>query len=74
MTLGVGPVGPPSTGPAHYLVRERGAWTTATIELTDDLVADCVNGDGEALGAVYAVLSPKVLGYLKAHGPKTPKD
>lgn len=46
---------------------------TATIELTDDLVADAVNGDGEALGAVYAVLSPKVLGYLKAHGAQDPE-
>jgi RNA polymerase sigma-70 factor (ECF subfamily) len=46
---------------------------TALLELTDDLVADAVNGDGDALGAVYAVLSPKVLGYLRAHGAEDPE-
>ncbi len=42
-------------------------------ELTDDLVADAVDGDGDALGAVYALLSPKVLGYLTAHGADDPE-
>jgi RNA polymerase sigma-70 factor (ECF subfamily) len=46
---------------------------TAPLELTDGLVAAAVNGDGEALGAVYALLSPKVLGYLKAHGAEDPE-
>ncbi|MEO5711211.1 MAG: RNA polymerase sigma factor [Nocardioidaceae bacterium] len=46
---------------------------TAPLALTDDLVADAVNGDADALGVIYAVLSPKVLGYLKAHGAEDPE-
>ncbi len=46
---------------------------TALLELTDDLVADAVNGDGDALGAIYTVLAPKVLGYLRAHGAEDPE-
>jgi len=41
--------------------------------LTDDLVAAAVAGDGDALGTVYRILSPKVLGYLTAHGAEDPE-
>ena len=70
----------PGGTPVHRAgARARGAmhWggtMTALLELTDDLVADAVNGDGDALGAVYTVLAPKVLGYLRAHGAEDPKD
>lgn len=41
--------------------------------LTDDVVAAATAGDADALGTVYAVLSPKVLGYLRAHGAEDPE-
>jgi len=41
--------------------------------LTDDLVAAAVAGDPDALGTVYRLLSPKVLGYLTAHGAEDPE-
>ena len=41
--------------------------------LTDDLVSAAVAGDVDALGVVYRLLSPKVLGYLKAHGAEDPE-
>ena len=41
--------------------------------LTDDLVAAAVTGDADALGTIYRLLSPKVLGYLKAHGAEDPE-
>ena len=41
--------------------------------LTDELVAAAVAGDGDALGTVYRLLSPKVLGYLTAHGAEDPE-
>ena len=46
---------------------------TAPPTLTDDLVDAAVSGDRDALGAVYAALSPKVLGYLTAHGAEDPE-
>jgi RNA polymerase sigma factor (sigma-70 family) len=42
-------------------------------DLTDDHVAAAVSGDADALGAVYSVLSPQVLGYLRAHGAEDPE-
>ena len=41
--------------------------------LTDDLVTAAVAGDGDALGTVYRILAPKVLGYLTAHGAEDPE-
>lgn len=41
--------------------------------LTDDVVAAATSGDADALGAVYVALSPKVLGYLRAHGAEDPE-
>jgi RNA polymerase sigma-70 factor (ECF subfamily) len=41
--------------------------------LTDELVSAAVAGEAEALGALYRLLSPKVLGYLKAHGAEDPE-
>jgi RNA polymerase sigma-70 factor (ECF subfamily) len=41
--------------------------------LTDDVVKAATSGDTDALGTVYAVLSPKVLGYLRAHGAEDPE-
>jgi RNA polymerase sigma-70 factor, ECF subfamily len=37
-------------------------------QLDDDVVAAARAGDPDAVGAVYSVLSPKVLGYLRARG------
>jgi RNA polymerase sigma factor (sigma-70 family) len=37
-------------------------------ELTDDIVAAARAGSPEAVGVVYAALSPRVLGYLRARG------
>lgn len=37
-------------------------------ELTDDIVAAACAGDPDAVGVVYAVLSPRVFGYLRARG------
>lgn len=37
-------------------------------DLNDDVVARAVAGDADALTDVYAELSPKVLGYLRARG------
>ena len=45
----------------------------ATETLTDDLVCAAVAGDADALGTLYRLLSPKVLGYLKAHGAEDPE-
>ena len=45
----------------------------ATDTLTDDLVSAAVAGEADALGTVYRLLSPKVLGYLKAHGAEDPE-
>ena len=45
----------------------------ASDTLTDDLVAAAVAGDADALGTVYRLLSPKVLGYLRAHGAEDPE-
>jgi RNA polymerase sigma factor (sigma-70 family) len=45
----------------------------ATDPLTDDLVSAAVAGEADALGTVYRLLSPKVLGYLKAHGAEDPE-
>ena len=45
----------------------------ATDPLTDDLVSAAVAGEADALGMVYRLLSPKVLGYLKAHGAEDPE-
>jgi RNA polymerase sigma factor (sigma-70 family) len=47
--------------------------TPASVALDDDLVRAAVDGDGDALGTVYLLLSPKVLGYLKAHGAEDPE-
>ena len=41
--------------------------------LTDHVVAAAVSGDPDARGTVYTVLSPKVLGYLTAHGAEDPE-
>jgi RNA polymerase sigma-70 factor (ECF subfamily) len=41
--------------------------------ITDEVVAAAANGDADALGTVYAVLSPKVLGYLRARGADDPE-
>jgi RNA polymerase sigma-70 factor (ECF subfamily) len=41
--------------------------------ITDEVVAQAMSGDPDALGSVYAVLSPKVLGYLRAHGANDPE-
>ena len=41
--------------------------------LTDEVVAEATTGDPDALGQVYTVLSPKVLGYLSAHGAEDPE-
>lgn len=46
---------------------------TAAPEVTDALVAAAVTGDGDALGVIYAALSPTVAGYLKAHGAEDPE-
>ena len=45
----------------------------ATDTLTDDLVSAAVAGEADALGTIYRLLSPKVLGYLKAHGAEDPE-
>jgi RNA polymerase sigma-70 factor (ECF subfamily) len=42
-------------------------------ELTDDVVAAAAAGDSDALGTIYAVLSPAVLGYLRARGVDDPE-
>ncbi len=41
--------------------------------VTDQLVAAAVAGDGDALAAVYAEISPQVLGYLRARGAEDPE-
>lgn len=41
-------------------------------ELSDDLVSAARAGDPDAVGAVYALLSPKVNGYLRARGVEDP--
>jgi RNA polymerase sigma-70 factor (ECF subfamily) len=41
--------------------------------MTDDVVVAATSGDADALGTVYSVLSPKVLGYLTAHGAEDPE-
>ncbi len=42
-------------------------------ELSDDLVSAARAGDPDAVGTVYTVLSPKVLGYLRARGAEDPE-
>jgi RNA polymerase sigma-70 factor (ECF subfamily) len=42
-------------------------------ELTDEVVAAAATGDSDALGTVYAVLAPGVLGYLRARGVDDPE-
>jgi RNA polymerase sigma-70 factor (ECF subfamily) len=46
---------------------------TAPPTLSEEIVDAAVGGDGDALGAIYALLSPKVLGYLAAHGAEDPE-
>jgi RNA polymerase sigma-70 factor (ECF subfamily) len=41
-------------------------------ELSDDVVSAARAGDPDAVGTVYTVLSPKVLGYLRARGVEDP--
>ena len=41
--------------------------------LSDEGVAAAIEGDADALGTVYSVLSPQVLGYLRAHGSDDPE-
>jgi len=43
------------------------------VELTESTVADAVSGDGDAVSTVYRLLSPKVLGYLRARGAEDPE-
>jgi RNA polymerase sigma factor (sigma-70 family) len=42
-------------------------------ELNDEVVAAAVAGDADALGTVYTVLAPQVIGYLRAHGAGDPE-
>ena len=42
-------------------------------QLNDEVVAAAVAGDADALGTVYTVLAPQVLGYLRAHGAEDPE-
>lgn len=42
-------------------------------ELTDELVAAAAAGDQDALGAIYANLAPRVLGYLRARAVDDPE-
>lgn len=42
-------------------------------ELSDDLVSAARSGDPEAVGTIYAELSPKVHGYLRARGVEDPE-
>ena len=42
-------------------------------DLTDEVVAAAVAGDSDALGTIYAALSPKVHGYLRARGADDPE-
>jgi len=44
---------------------------TSTVD--DETVEAALTGDGDALGVVYSVLAPKVLGYLRAHGADDPE-
>ena len=46
---------------------------SVTSTLDDETVAAASNGDAEAMTVVYTVLSPKVLGYLRAHGAEDPE-
>jgi len=41
--------------------------------VSDEVVAAAQAGDADALGIVYAALSPKVLGYLRARGVDDPE-
>jgi RNA polymerase sigma-70 factor (ECF subfamily) len=43
------------------------------IELSDDVVAAAQGGDGEAFRAIYQVLGPAVLGYLRGKGAVDPE-
>lgn len=45
----------------------------APSELTDEHVAAAAAGRTEGLSAIYEVLSPRVLGYLRAHGAVDPE-
>jgi RNA polymerase sigma factor (sigma-70 family) len=42
-------------------------------DLTEEIVTAAVAGDSDALGTIYAVLSPKVHGYLRARGADDPE-
>jgi RNA polymerase sigma-70 factor (ECF subfamily) len=42
-------------------------------ELSDDVASAARAGDPDAVGTVYAVLSPKVHGYLRARGVEDPE-
>jgi RNA polymerase sigma-70 factor (ECF subfamily) len=44
-----------------------------TSSLDDETVAAARTGDADAAAVVYSVLSPKVLGYLRAHGADDPE-
>jgi RNA polymerase sigma-70 factor, ECF subfamily len=43
------------------------------VELTESTVADAVSGNHDAVGMVYRLLSPKVLGYFRARGAEDPE-
>lgn len=45
----------------------------ATAELSDEHVTLAAAGEPEGLTAIYEVLSPRVLGYLRAHGAADPE-
>ena len=71
VTLGAGPVEPPSTGSALDQAARRGGGSSTmslTSALDDETVAAATSGDAEAIAVVYSVLAPKVVGYLRAHG------
>jgi len=43
------------------------------VELTDELVAAAATGDADARGAIYAILAPQVIGYLRARRADDPE-
>jgi len=43
------------------------------VELTESTVEDAKSGNRDAVGTVYRVLAPKVLGYLRARGAEDPE-
>jgi RNA polymerase sigma-70 factor, ECF subfamily len=44
------------------------------LEIRDDVVRAAVSGDAEAFRQLYAVLSPRVLGYLRSRGVEDPES